>query len=152
MPELLTYDELQERIGSELGTSDWFTIDQNRINLFADATLDHQWIHVDVEKAVSGPFGAPIAHGFLVLSMLPHLSGQSMTVIPKGLKAAINYGLDRLRFITPVKVNSEIRNRAILKDVSMKGNNILVNVENTIEIKDEEKPACIAEALTLFFM
>ncbi len=152
MPEQLTFEEMQKRIGSELGTSDWFAMDQDRINLFADATLDHQWIHVDLEKATNGPFGAPIAHGFLVLSMLPHLSGQSMTVIPKGIKAAINYGLERVRFINPVKVNSEVRNRAILKDVSMKGSNILVNVENTIEIKGEEKPACIAEALTLFFM
>ena len=151
MPELVPLDKLKEYVGKEMGISDWLKIEQDRINAFADCTGDHQWIHVNPELAKKGPFGATIAHGYLSLSLLVQLSG-GMKVLPAGTKMAINYGLNKVRFLNPVKVGSKIRNRAVLKSVEDKGGGrILFITENTVEIEGEEKPALVAETLAMFF-
>ena len=151
MPELVPLAKLQDYVGQEMGVSDWLQVKQDRVNQFADCTEDHQWIHVDPEKAKLGPFGGPIAHGFLTLSLLVKLSG-GMRVIPAGTKMAINYGLNKVRFLTPVKVGAKIRNRSVLKEVQQKeGGRVLMAFENTIEIEGEAKPALVAETLTMFF-
>lgn len=151
MPELVPLDKLKEYVGKEMGVSDWLKIEQDRINAFADCTGDHQWIHVNPELAKKGPFGTTIAHGYLTLSLLVQLSG-GMKVLPAGTKMAINYGLNKVRFLTPVKVGSRIRNRAVLKAVEDKGGGrILFTTENTVEIEGEEKPALVAETLSMFF-
>jgi acyl dehydratase len=151
MPELVPLDKLKDYVGKEMGISDWLKIEQDRINSFADCTGDHQWIHVNPELAKKGPFGATIAHGYLSLSLLVQLSG-GMKVLPAGTKMAINYGLNKVRFLTPVKVGSKIRNRAVLKAVEDKGGGrILFTTENTVEIEGEEKPALVAETLAMFF-
>ena len=151
MPELVPLDKLKDYVGKEMGISDWLKIEQDRINAFADCTGDHQWIHVNPELAKKGPFGTTIAHGYLSLSLLVQLSG-GMKVLPAGTKMAINYGLNKVRFLTPVKVGSKIRNRAVLKAVEDKGGGrILFTTENTVEIEGEEKPALVAETLAMFF-
>ena len=109
-------DKLQEYIGQEIGVSDWFTVDQKRINQFADVTEDHQFIHIDKEAATP-LFGSTIAHGFLSLSLLPHLASQSGGLAPENVKAGINYGLDKVRFINPVPSGSKVRVRSTLKEV-----------------------------------
>lgn len=135
-----------------MGTSDWIQIDQEKINRFADCTGDHQWIHVDVEKAKQGPFGGPIAHGYLTLSLLPVFSASSK-YIPEGIKMAVNYGLDKVRFINPVPVGSKVRSKAVLSNVEEKsGGRVLMTVTHTIEIEGQEKPACVAESLSLFYV
>ncbi len=141
---------LEGRIGEELGVSDWLTIDQARISAFADATNDHQWIHVDPERAAGGPFGSTIAHGYLTLSLVAGLSaglfGES------GFAAIINYGLEKVRFITPVRVGSRIRLRAKLVSIEPKGpGRRLMTTENTIEIDGEAKPALVAVGLAMGF-
>ncbi|ACL05569.1 MULTISPECIES: MaoC family dehydratase [Desulfatibacillum] len=152
MVETLPVEKMKERIGQELGVSDWVQIDQDRINKFADCTEDHQWIHVDEKMAAEGPFGTTIAHGFLSLSLIPFLSGDNM-VLPEGTVMAINYGLNKVRFINPVKVGSKVRDRVVLTNVEEKsGNRVLVTTTNTIEIDGEDKPACIAESLAMFFV
>ncbi|KEI46044.1 MaoC family dehydratase [Saccharopolyspora rectivirgula] len=132
--------------GEKLGTSDWLTITQEQVNQFADATHDHQWIHVDVERAKQGPFGGPIAHGFLTLSLLPHLNGQTYRF--EGVKMGINYGLNKVRFPSPVKVGSRVRSHTELVDVTEVSGGLQMAVQATIEIEGEEKPACVAEFLT----
>ncbi|MBI9076606.1 MAG: MaoC family dehydratase [Desulfatibacillum sp.] len=152
MVETLPVEKMKERIGQELGVSDWLLIDQDRINKFADCTEDHQWIHVDEKMAAQGPFGTTIGHGFLSLSLISFLSADNM-ILPEGTVMAINYGLNKVRFINPVKVNSKVRDRVVLTNVEEKsGNRVLVTVTNTIEIEGEEKPACIAESLAMFFV
>lgn len=152
MVEALPLTKMKERVGQELGTSDWIEIDQDRINKFADCTGDHQWIHVDEKMAAQGPFGTTIAHGFLSLSLIPYLSADNM-VIPEGTAMAINYGLNKVRFINPIKVNSKVRDKAVLSNVEEKsGDRVLVTVTHTIEIENEEKPAAVAEALAMFFV
>lgn len=142
-------DKLKDYIGKETGVSDWFKIDQERINAFADVTLDHQFIHVDPEKAAKTPFGTTIAHGFLTLSMAPYLMADAAIGI-EGAVMGINYGSDKVRFMSPVKVNSEIRARSKLIDVQEKpGNRFLLKTELTMEIKGEDRPALIAEWLTM---
>lgn len=149
MPKVVKPDELSNYIGTELGISDWFEIDQDRINSFANCSNDHQWIHVDEQKAKDGPFGATIAHGYLTLSLISGLSGAIM-IVPEGIKMGINYGLNRVRFLEPVKVGSKIRNKRVLKDVTDKGDGrFLMTIENTMEIEGIEKPALIAETLSL---
>ncbi len=144
-------EELKKLIGQEVYLSDWKEINQDQINLFADATGDHQWIHVDVEKAKKGPFGAPIAHGFLTLSHLPFFSYQ-MPVNYEGAKMSINYGLNKVRFLNPVVVGSKIRDRIVFSAVELKeGNRILMTTTHTMEIQGQEKPACIAESLAMIF-
>ena len=147
----LPLEKLKEMVGQQLGISDWLTMEQNRISTFADCTLDHQWIHIDEEKAAKGPFGKTVAHGFLTVSLLSHL-GENHVALPEGTKMAINYGLNKVRLISPVTVGSKIRDHIVLSNVEDKGEGrILITTTHTVEIEGSEKPACIAEALTMFF-
>jgi len=141
--------DLSSRIGAEIGVGDWVTITQDRIDRFADATGDHQWIHVDVERAASGPFGSTIAHGFLTLGLIPAIAP---SVDVPGTKMAINYGLDRVRFIAPVPVGSRVRARSVLQEVSEVAGGVQVKSEVTIEIEGAAKPACVAETLARFYV
>ena len=151
MPQV-KIEELKSSIGKELGRSEWLTIDQQRINQFADCTGDHQFIHVDPEKAKQTPFGSTIANGFLSLSLIPLLMDGSM-VVPEGLKMAINYGFDSVRFIQPVKVDSKVRLVATLLDAHEKNpGQWLLKVRAVLEIEGSEKPAYISEILTLCFV
>jgi acyl dehydratase len=151
MSELIPAEKLKKMIGQENGTSDWVLIDQDRINRFADATEDHQWIHVDIEKAKKGPFGGPIGHGFLTLSLIPIFS-KSAKYLPEGLKMGVNYGLNKVRFISPVPVGSRVRSRMVISAIEEKEpGRILLITTHTIEIQGQDKPACIAEALALLF-
>ncbi len=144
--------ELQNYVGKELGRSEWLTIDQDRINQFAECTGDHQFIHVDPEKAKLTPFGTTIAHGFLSLSLVPKLM-EGIMVMPQGLKMAVNYGLDSVRFIQPVKVNSKVRLVVSLTDATEKNpGQWLLKAKAVLEIEGSEKPAYIAEPLTLCFV
>ncbi len=144
--------ELKQYIGKDAGYSDWLTIDQQRINLFADATGDFQFIHVDPVKAAQTPFGATIAHGFLSLSLIPQLM-EGIMVLPEGLKMAVNYGMDSVRFVQPVTVNSQVRLKVQLTDVSeKKPGQWLLKATATLEIEGQEKPAFVAEPLTLCFV
>ena len=144
--------ELSQYVGKELGRSAWLKIDQQRINLFAEATGDFQFIHVDPEKAAKTPFGGTIAHGFLTLSLIPKLI-EDILVLPEGLKMVVNYGLDSVRFIQPVKVNSQVRLKVDLAEVvEKKPGQCLLKAIATLEIEGEEKPAYIAESLSLCFV
>ena len=147
-------EELKGYIGKELGASDWFKIDQERINNFADATLDHQFIHVDAEAAKSTPFGGTIAHGFLTLSLLPYLQATvAEIIVPEGTKMGMNYGFDKLRFLAPVKVDSRVRAVAKLLDVTeKKPGQFLLKFEFVVEIEGEDKPALISEWLLMYFV
>lgn len=150
--QLIPAAELADHVGTETGRSDWFTIDQDRIDLFAEATMDHQWIHVDPDAASSGPFGATIAHGFLTQSLLSYLASDAM-LLPEGAVMFLNYGSDKVRFLSPVKVDSRIRAISVLKDVREKSpGRILITNSVTVEIEDEDKPALIADLLTLAIM
>ncbi len=143
----------KKHVGSEEGVGDWFVVDQDRINLFANATLDHQFIHVDPEKSAKlSPYKVTIAHGFLTLSLLPYLGGKIPPVAPKayeGMVMGVNYGLDKVRFPSPVKVGSRVRARRRLESVEQKAPNTLqLKQVVTIEIEGEDKPGCVAESLT----
>ena len=146
----VTVADLMERVGSEIGVSDWFTVTQDRIDAFADATLDHQFIHVDpARSAAESPFGVTIAHGFLTLSLLPHL-GSGVKLTPEGTKVEINYGTEKVRFLAPVPVGSEIRARVALADITeRRPGQHLIKRMITVEIKGEDRPALVAETLTL---
>ena len=148
-----TFENIQEFVGKEVGVSDWVLIDQERINQFADCTEDHQWIHVDVEKAKAfSPSGATIAHGFLTLSLLPKFNGE-MGIIPAGVLQVFNYGADYVRFLSPVKVGSRIRNRVTLLAVEPKGKGrVLLKTRNTVEIEGEDKAAMVADTLSLVLL
>ena len=144
--------QLKDYIGKELGHSEWLTIDQQRVDRFADCTGDHQFIHVDPEKAAQTPFGGTIAHGFLSLSLLPMLSGD-LLVVPEGTRMGVNYGLDSLRFIQPVRVGSRVRLGLTLIDAHEKNpGQWLLKARAVLEIEGQEKPAYIAEPLTLCFV
>jgi len=144
--------ELSQYVGKELSRSAWLKIDQQRINLFAEATGDFQFIHVDPEKAAKTPFGGTIAHGFLTLSLIPKLI-EDILVLPEGLKMVVNYGLDSVRFIQPVKVNSQVRLKVDLAEVvEKKPGQWLLKAIATLEIEGEDKPAYIAESLSLCFV
>ncbi len=150
MRKIVPGEALKEYIGQEIGTSDWVKLDQARIDAFADATLDHQFIHVDPERAGETAFGGTIAHGYLTLSMLPHFAA-SCALLPENLKMTINYGLNKLRFLAPVPAGSEIRARLKILDVTHKGDGrYLMNREVTIEIRGADKPALVTESLMLF--
>lgn len=138
--------------GQELGVSDWMMVDQSRIDQFAECTGDRQWIHIDPERARrQSPFRTTIAHGYLTLSIIGCLS-QEMGVIPENTQAAFNYGLDRVRFMSPVKVGSRVRLRVTLLSMEDKGpGQYLMKVANTIEIEGEDKPALTAETLAMFY-
>ena len=152
MPTFVPKRELLAMSGHELEPSPWLVVDQERIDLFADATGDHQFIHVDPGKAARTPFGSTIAHGFLSLSLLPHLS-ESVAVLPQGMRMAINYGLNKVRFLGPVRVGSAVRLRSKILRVSERSpGRLLVSSQAIVEIRDEERPALIAETLALFIM
>ncbi|NUU34406.1 MaoC family dehydratase [Pseudomonas sp. C2B4] len=144
--------ELNDYVGKELGRSEWLTIDQERINLFAEATGDYQFIHVDPVKAAQTPFGGTIAHGFLSLSLIPKLM-EDILVLPEGVKMVVNYGLDSVRFIQPVKVDSKVRLKVDLSEVTeKKPGQWLLKAIATLEIEGSDKPAYIAESLSLCFV
>lgn len=148
--QIIPADRLSDRIGEETGVSDWLLIDQERINAFADATMDHQFIHVDPEAAAQTPFGSTIAHGFLTLSLTTPMLMEAM-VAPDHMVMVINYGADKVRFIEPVTVGSRIRGRTRLVEVTEKASDRwLVKNEITVEIEGVERPALIVEALTVF--
>jgi acyl dehydratase len=146
----LSVVNLHEWIGKEVGVSDWILVDQERINAFAQCTGDHQWIHVDVERARrESPFGGPVAHGFLTLSLLADM-GTNIGVIPKDAVAAFNYGMDKVRFLAPVKAGARVRARVTLTEVTEQaGGRKLIKLSNTVEIEGETKPALIAETLAM---
>jgi acyl dehydratase len=144
-------DEIRSRTGSEVGVSSWLTISQERIDAFADAAEDHQFIHVDPEAAAKGPFGATIAHGFLTLSLLSRMAAEGM-LVPEGVKMAVNYGFDRIRFLAPVRSGKRVRGRFTLDSIDEKApGQWLLRHSVTVEIEGEEKPALTAQWLGLMF-
>ncbi|WP_151480353.1 MaoC family dehydratase [Streptomyces albicerus] len=142
-------DELKKLVGSELGTSEWIEVTQERINTFADATGDHQWIHVDEEKAKEGPFGAPIAHGYLTLALFIPLFTELLDV--QGVTTKVNYGLNKVRFPSPVKVGSRIRLIGKLAEVEDVKGGVQITVDGTIEIEGAPKPAAVLQSLSRFY-
>ena len=142
--------DLQARVGQEVGVSDWISVDQQRINLFADATGDHQWIHIDAERAARGPFGTTIAHGFLTLSLLPEMSASAFQV--RDTRMGVNYGLGRVRFPAPVPVNSRLRGRFKLTKYEPIEGGAQLTVEVTMEREGSSKPVCVAESLARRFV
>jgi len=141
---------LTARVGEEIGVGDWFEITQERVDAFADATLDHQWIHQAGPKADAGPFGGPIAHGYLTLSLLSHLNRPLPPLVPER-RLTINYGLDRVRFITPVPVGSRLRSRTVLAAVDPVGDGVQLKLAITIEVEGAPRPAAVVEALTRLY-
>ena len=142
-------DELKAAIGEHLGYSDWLEIDQDRVNRFADATGDHQWIHVDVERAKSGPFGGPIAHGYLTLSLGPVLLPEIFTV--SGISMGVNYGANKIRFMSPVPVGAKLRAGAKLANVEDVAGGAQVTMEVTFEVEGAAKPSCVAEIIFRYY-
>jgi acyl dehydratase len=147
MRVLTSFDELAGAAGENLGTSDWLTIDQDRVNQFAEATGDHQWIHVDVERSAAGPFGGTIAHGYLTLSLLPMLGAQIFSLETPGAK--LNYGVNKVRFPSPVPVGSRVRAAATLGSVTDVPAGKQLTFGWVIEIEGQTKPACVAETVVL---
>ncbi len=154
MAEQSLTEKIRGMVGKELGVSPWILVDQKRINQFAECTDDHQWIHVDVEKAKKGPFGNTIAHGYLTLSLLSGLSYQVRFPFDlTGVKFLINYGLNKVRFLNPVVANSKIRTRVSLLEMDEKTpGRILITYKHTIEVEGKDKPACVAETLAMMFV
>ncbi|NGO50248.1 MaoC family dehydratase [Allomesorhizobium camelthorni] len=148
----LTFATLDDFIGKELGVSEWVTVDQAMIDKFADCTGDHQWIHVDAERARrESPFRTTIAHGYLTLSLVAALA-QDLGVVPENTQAAFNYGLDKVRFITAVKSGARVRLRVAMMSIENKGpGQYLMKASNTVEIEGEERPALIAETLVMLY-
>ena len=142
-------EELRAAVGEELGTSDWLEVDQKRIDLFADATDDHQWIHVDPASAANGPFGRTIAHGYLTLSLLPAFVPQIIHV--EGVRMGLNYGVNKVRFPSPVPVGSRLRARAELTEVTDVDGGVQLTTKVTVERENGEKPVCVAESVSRFF-
>ena len=142
--------ELAEAVGAEIGASDWLVIEQDRIDQFAEATGDHQWIHVDEARAKDGPFGSTIAHGFLTLSLLPALLAEVYRV--EGVRMGINYGLNRVRFINPVRVGSSVRAVMTVAEVDQQADYVQVTAKAVVEIQGVEKPAAVAETVSRFYL
>lgn len=142
-------EELRAAVGEDLGVSDWLEVDQQRIDRFADATGDHQWIHVDPDRAASGPFGRTIAHGYLTLSLLPAFVPQVLRV--DGARMGINYGVNKVRFPSPVPVGSRLRARAALTDVTDVDGGVQLTTKVTVEREGGDKPVCVAESVSRFF-
>ncbi|GAA3515507.1 acyl dehydratase [Streptosporangium album] len=140
--------ELKAAVGEHLGHTEWRQVTQEQVNLFADATDDHQWIHVDVDKAKEGPFGGTIAHGYLSLALLPSFMAELVRV--GGLAMGINYGLNKVRFPAPVPVGARIRAGAELVDLKGTPSGYLSNTRLTVEVEGQKRPACIAETLSLY--
>ena len=150
MQVISSVGEAESLVGSELGVSDWLTIDQKRVNDFAEVTGDHQWIHVDVERAKNeSPYGAPIAHGFLTLSLIPALSKDNFRV--ENAKLAINYGLNKVRFMSPVPVGSSLRCGAKMLAADKIEGGYQVTLEVTFEVEGATKPACVAEVIFRYY-
>jgi acyl dehydratase len=147
MRTFTSLDELAGAAGEDLGSTDWLEVSQDRVDLFADATDDHQWIHVDAERAAAGPFGGTIAHGFLTLSLIPFFASQLFDFETPG--ARLNYGLNKVRFPNPVKVGARVRASAQVAEVSDVPAGKQMVTRYTIEIEGESKPACVAEMVTL---
>ena len=147
MRTFTTLDDVAAAAGEELGTSEWLTIDQDRVDRFADATGDHQWIHVDVERAKGGPFGGTIAHGYLTLSLVPALGTSVFSIETPGAK--LNYGLNKVRFPSPVRVGSRIRSTISVADVSDVPSGKQLTLRHVVEVEGEDKPACVAESVVL---
>jgi acyl dehydratase len=148
---IASLDEIRSKIGQEVGLSDWIAVDQARIEAFADATEDRQFIHVDAQAAAQTPFGGTIAHGFLSLSLLSRMAAEA-TLLPEGLKMAINYGFDRVRFLAPVRSGKRVRGRFMLDSAEEKApGQWLIRHTVTVEIEGEEKPALTAQWLGLMF-
>ena len=146
---LATLDEIRKRIGEEVGVSSWILVDQARIDAFADATEDRQFIHVDPRAAARTPFGGTVAHGFLTLSLLSRMGAEAM-LLPDSLKMAINYGLDRVRFLAPVRAGSRVRGRFRLDSIEEKApGQVLMRHTVTVEIEGEDKPVLTAEWITM---
>jgi acyl dehydratase len=142
--------ELQTAVGQALGESAWLEVTQARVNTFADATDDHQWIHVDPERAKQGPFGAPIAHGYLTLSLVSRFLPEILVV--KGVAMGVNYGVDKVRFPSPVRVGARIRGRGELVEAeAQKDGSVQAKVRVTVEVEGQAKPACVAETLSRFY-
>jgi acyl dehydratase len=140
-------DEFRDTVGEELGVSDWHPVTQQQVDGFAEATGDHQWIHVDPERAAQGPFGGPIAHGFLTLSLIPMLAKDVYRV--EGLRMGINYGLNKVRFPQPVPVGSAVRGRAVLTSIAEAAHGTQAVITWTLEIDGQSKPACVAEMVSI---
>jgi acyl dehydratase len=144
-----TLSDVSQYVGKEIGVSGWMTVDQSRIDQFAECSGDRQWIHVDVERAKrESPYGAPIAHGYLTLALVAPLS-MEIGVVPTDAGAAFNYGLDKVRFLSPVKAGARVRLRVTLVDVERKRGGVVLKTNNSLEIEGSDKPALIAEALAL---
>ncbi|MFF7159187.1 MaoC/PaaZ C-terminal domain-containing protein [Streptomyces sp. NPDC008139] len=143
-------DELRAAVGEQLGWTEWQEIDQKRIDLFAEATGDRQWIHVDAEKAALGPFGTTIAHGYLTLSLIPSLTPQLLLV--EGVKMGVNYGVNKVRFPAPVPVGSRLRATAEVAEVTEVGGGIQLVTKVTIEREGGDKPVCVAETVARFYL
>ncbi|NHD16947.1 MULTISPECIES: MaoC family dehydratase [Actinopolyspora] len=146
MPVFANAEQLYSARGTKLGTSQWWTVTQRMIDQFAEATGDHQWIHVDAQRAAAGPFGTTIAHGFLTLSMVSALNAQIYGF--EGARMVINYGLNKVRFPTPVQVDSRVRAGSELADVAESGEALQLTLNTTVEIEGSDKPACVAEVLS----
>ena len=142
-----TVEEIEKAVGEQIGTSDWLEIDQERVNAFADATGDHQWIHVDVERSKDGPFGGTIAHGYLTLSLVPWLGSQVFTLDTPGAK--LNYGVNKVRFPNPVRVGSRIRANVSINGMADVPAGKQLTIGYTLEIEGQDKPACVAETVVL---
>jgi acyl dehydratase len=148
----LSLRKLKAMVGREVGLSDWFTVTQERIDAFAEATEDRQWIHVDPDRAARSPLGGTVAHGFLLLSLVPFFNFQN-GVFTGRFRMAVNYGLDRVRFPHSVRAGARVRNRAVLKKIDKRGfRQVLVTVENTLEIEGADKPAMVADMLALIYL
>ncbi|MET7987837.1 MULTISPECIES: MaoC family dehydratase [unclassified Streptomyces] len=145
-----TVDELRGAVGEQLGHTDWVEIEQKRIDLFAEATGDHQWIHVDPEKAATGPFGTTIAHGYLTLSLLPLFGPQLIRV--EGVKMGVNYGTNKVRFPAPVPVGSRLRATATITAVDDVPGGVQVSVAFTVEREGGDKPVCVAESVSRYYL
>ncbi|HZP13589.1 MAG TPA: MaoC family dehydratase [Nevskiaceae bacterium] len=150
MTKFESADSILSSVGKVLGESDWLAISQERVNQFADATDDHQWIHVDVEKSKKGPFGAPIAHGYLTLSLCSYFLPQIVQV--SNVKMGINYGTEKVRFPSPVKVGSRIRGRGELVAAERtKDGAVQATIRVTVEIENAAKPACVADTISRYY-
>lgn len=151
MPSVFeTPAELEKAVGAKLGESEWLLVTQERVNLFAEATDDHQWIHVDPERAREGPFGGPIAHGYLTLSLVNRFLPEIIVV--KGISMGVNYGVDRVRFPAPVRVGSRVRGRGeLLEAERQKDGSVQAKVRVTVEIEGGAKPACVAETISRYY-
>ena len=149
MEGTVTREQLDRMVGERLGVSDWFVIDQERVNRFADVTLDHQFVHVDPARAKQTPFGGTIAHGFLTLSLLVPLC-IAFIPEPEGRTLLVNYGFDKIRFVAPVRVGKRVRALGTLAEISeRKPGNLVMRIDVTVEIENEDKPALVAEWLSL---